>query len=97
MGSSAPTALAVRIAEAAGLTLVGIARDVIFAFGTFYIHRLLRAGSERSLVLPPAAAVPNRPMSLSVSITSHPPQITSARENSCTPSVKTDLPCLVSR
>ncbi len=36
----------------------------IFAFGTFYLHRLLRAGPEGGLVLPPAAAVPNRPMSV---------------------------------
>jgi cytochrome d ubiquinol oxidase subunit I len=36
----------------------------IFAFGTFYIYRLLRAGPVGSMVLPPTAAVPNRPMSL---------------------------------
>src|SRR5712672_2132990 len=36
----------------------------IFAFGTFYIHRLLRAGPAGRLVLPPAAAIPNRPMSV---------------------------------
>ena len=36
----------------------------IFAFGTFYIHRLLRAGPAAHLVLPPASAVPNRPMSV---------------------------------
>jgi len=36
----------------------------IFAFGTFYIYRLLRAGPAGSLVLPPAAAIPNRPMSV---------------------------------
>jgi cytochrome d ubiquinol oxidase subunit I len=36
----------------------------IFAFGTFYIYRLLRAGPTRHLALPPAAAVPNRPMSV---------------------------------
>ena len=36
----------------------------IFAFGTYYIHRLLRAGPEGNLVLPPSAAVPNRPMSV---------------------------------
>ncbi len=64
VGVSAPTALAVRIAEAAALTLVGIARDVIFAFGTFYIRQLLRAGREGGLVPPPAAAVPNRSMSV---------------------------------
>jgi cytochrome bd ubiquinol oxidase subunit I len=36
----------------------------IFAFGVFYIYRLLRAGPEGRLVLPPIAAVPNRPMSV---------------------------------
>jgi cytochrome d ubiquinol oxidase subunit I len=36
----------------------------IFAFGTFYIYRLLQIGPVGSLVLPPTAAVPNRPMSL---------------------------------
>jgi cytochrome d ubiquinol oxidase subunit I len=36
----------------------------IFSFGVFYIHRLLRAGPAGSLVRPPAAAVPNRPMSV---------------------------------
>jgi cytochrome bd ubiquinol oxidase subunit I len=36
----------------------------IFAFGAFYIHRLLRAGPVGPLVLPPEAAVPNRPMSV---------------------------------
>ncbi len=36
----------------------------IFAFGTYYIYRLLRVGPVGSLVQPPAAAVPNRPMSV---------------------------------
>ncbi len=36
----------------------------IFAFGTFYIYRLLEAGPVGSLVLPPTTAVPNRPMSV---------------------------------
>jgi cytochrome bd ubiquinol oxidase subunit I len=36
----------------------------IFAFGVFYIYRLLRAGPVRSLARAPAAAVPNRPMSV---------------------------------
>jgi cytochrome d ubiquinol oxidase subunit I len=35
----------------------------IFAFGIFYIYRLLRAGPRGALVEPPKAAVPNRPMS----------------------------------
>ena len=36
----------------------------IFAFGVLYIYRLLRAGPIGSLVLPPNAATPNRPMSV---------------------------------
>jgi cytochrome d ubiquinol oxidase subunit I len=36
----------------------------IFSFGVFYIYRLLRAGPEERLVRSPAAAVPNRPMSV---------------------------------
>jgi cytochrome bd ubiquinol oxidase subunit I len=36
----------------------------IFAFGAFYIHRLLRAGPVGPLVQPPKAAIPNRPMSV---------------------------------
>jgi cytochrome bd ubiquinol oxidase subunit I len=37
----------------------------IFIFGIFYIYKLLRAGPEGHLVLPPpASAVPNRPMSV---------------------------------
>jgi cytochrome d ubiquinol oxidase subunit I len=37
---------------------------LIFAFGVFYINRLLHAGPVGHLVRPPIAAVPNRPMSL---------------------------------
>src|SRR3984893_5580894 len=36
----------------------------IFAFGAFYIHQLLRAGPVGSLARAPAAAIPNRPMSV---------------------------------
>jgi cytochrome bd ubiquinol oxidase subunit I len=36
----------------------------IFAFGVFYIYRLLRAGPVGHLVLPPSPAVPNRPLSV---------------------------------
>jgi cytochrome d ubiquinol oxidase subunit I len=36
----------------------------IFAFGAFYIYRLLRAGPAGNLVLPPTTAIPNRPMSV---------------------------------
>jgi cytochrome bd ubiquinol oxidase subunit I len=38
--------------------------SLIFAFGVSYIHRLLRAGPAGRLVLPPVAAIPNRPMSV---------------------------------
>ena len=37
---------------------------LIFAFGIFYIHRLLRAGPAGHLIEPASAAVPNRPMSV---------------------------------
>jgi cytochrome bd ubiquinol oxidase subunit I len=37
---------------------------LIFAFGVFYINRLLHAGPAGHLIKPPIAAVPNRPMSL---------------------------------
>ena len=36
----------------------------LFGFGIYYVHRLLRAGPAGPLVLPPAAATPNRPMSV---------------------------------
>jgi cytochrome d ubiquinol oxidase subunit I len=36
----------------------------IFAFGTYYIYRLLRAGPAGHLIETPSGAVPNRPMSL---------------------------------
>ena len=36
----------------------------VFIFGIFYIYKPLRAGPEGHLVLPPAGAVPNRPMSV---------------------------------
>ena len=36
----------------------------IFAFGIFYIYKLLRLGPAGPLGLPPVAAIPNRPMSV---------------------------------
>jgi cytochrome d ubiquinol oxidase subunit I len=36
----------------------------IFAFGIFYIYRLLRTGPIGHLMLPPVAATPNRPLSV---------------------------------
>ncbi len=49
---------------AISLAVYCVVYSFIFAFGTFYIYRLLRAGPEGRLVLPPTAAVPNRPMSV---------------------------------
>lgn len=53
-------------ARAATISLVVFCAvySFIFAFGTFYIYRLLRAGPVSSLAHPSAAAVPNRPMSV---------------------------------
>jgi cytochrome bd ubiquinol oxidase subunit I len=53
-------------ARAATISLVvfGAVYVFIFAFGTFYVYRLLRAGPVGALVLPPPTAVPNRPMSV---------------------------------
>ena len=53
-------------AHAAMISLVVFCavHSFIFAFGTFYIHRLLRAEPEGRLVLPPAATIPSRPMSV---------------------------------
>ena len=46
------------------LVVFCVVYSFIFAFGIFYIYRLLRAGPVASLVLPPVAARPNRPMSV---------------------------------
>ena len=46
------------------LAVYCVVYSLIFAFGTYYIYRLLRTGPEGRLVLPPASAVPNRPMSV---------------------------------
>ena len=46
------------------LVVFCIVYSFIFVFGTYYIYRLLRAGPAGPLVLPPAAAIPNRPMSV---------------------------------
>ena len=37
---------------------------LIFAFGIFYIYKLLRTGPLEHLTRPPTAAIPNRPLSL---------------------------------
>jgi cytochrome d ubiquinol oxidase subunit I len=49
---------------AVSLAVYCVVYSFIFAFGTYYIYRLLRAGPEGRLIVPPAAAVPNRPMSV---------------------------------
>jgi len=49
---------------AISLAVYCVVYSFIFAFGTYYIYRLLRAGPEGRLVVPPVAAVPNRPMSV---------------------------------
>ncbi len=53
-------------ARAATISLVVFCSvySFIFAFGTFYIYRLLRQGPVGRLILPPADAIPNRPMSV---------------------------------
>ena len=53
-------------ARAASMSLVVFCAvyAFIFAFGTFYIYRLLRTGPVGPLVLPPMDAVPNRPLSV---------------------------------
>jgi cytochrome bd ubiquinol oxidase subunit I len=49
---------------AISLIVYCVVYSLIFAFGIYYIYRLLRAGPAGRLVLPAAAAVPNRPMSV---------------------------------
>jgi cytochrome d ubiquinol oxidase subunit I len=53
-------------ARAATISLIVfcIVYSFIFAFGTVYIYRLLRTGPVERLIVPPAAATPNRPMSV---------------------------------
>ena len=46
------------------LVVFCVVYSFIFAFGTYYIHRLLRSGPAGLLVEPSAAAIPNRPMSV---------------------------------
>jgi cytochrome d ubiquinol oxidase subunit I len=49
---------------AVSLAVYCVVYSFIFAFGIYYIYRLLRTGPIGSLVVPPGAAVPNRPMSV---------------------------------
>jgi cytochrome d ubiquinol oxidase subunit I len=46
------------------LAVYCVVYSFIFAFGTYYIYQLLRTGPTGPLVSHPAAAVPNRPMSV---------------------------------
>jgi cytochrome d ubiquinol oxidase subunit I len=51
-------------AASISLLVFGAIYTFIFAFGIFYIYRLLRAGPAGGLIKALARAVPNRPMSL---------------------------------
>jgi len=51
-------------AAMASLVVFCAVYSFIFAFGIYYIYRLLHAGPTGSLALPPVAAIPNRPMSV---------------------------------
>ena len=52
----------------------------IFAFGTYYIYRLLRTGPAGYLIETPSGAVPNRPMSLAGKSLSSDPKSAGAGE-----------------
>ena len=51
-------------AASISLLVFGTIYTAIFAFGIFYIYRLLRAGPTGGRIKALARAVPNRPMSL---------------------------------
>ena len=51
-------------AAAISLVVFCAVYSFIFAFGVLYIYRLLRAGPVGHLILPPVAAIPNRPLSV---------------------------------
>ena len=55
--------LTTRAASISLLVFCGL-YSFLFGFGIFYVHQLLRVGPVGPLVLPPAAAIPNRPMSV---------------------------------
>jgi cytochrome bd ubiquinol oxidase subunit I len=57
----------------------------IFGFGVFYIYRLLRAGPVGRLVLPPIAAIPNRPMSV---VDAHAPIRVHTRDDTVEPALE---------
>ena len=60
-------------AAAVSLVVFCAVYSFIFAFGVFYIYRLLRAGPAGHLILPPVAAGPNRPMSTAEEAIASPP------------------------
>ncbi len=51
-------------AAATSLIIFCLVYSFIFAFGILYIYRLLRIGPVGRLVLPPVAAIPNRPLAV---------------------------------
>jgi cytochrome d ubiquinol oxidase subunit I len=51
-------------AAAVSLAVYCAIYSFIFAFGIFYIYRMLRAGPHGRLILPSAVARPNRPMAV---------------------------------
>jgi cytochrome bd ubiquinol oxidase subunit I len=51
-------------AALSSLIVFGAVYSMIFAFGTFYIYRLLRAGPAGPSILPPVSATPKRPLSV---------------------------------
>ena len=62
------------------LVVFGAVYTFIFAFGTYYIYRLLRAGPAGYLIEAPSGAVPNRPMSLAGESLSSDPKSAGAGE-----------------
>jgi cytochrome d ubiquinol oxidase subunit I len=49
---------------AISLVVACVVYSFIFAFGIYYIYRLLSTGPTGRLIEPPVGAVPNRPMSV---------------------------------
>lgn len=50
-------------AALSSLAVFGAVYSLIFAFGTYYIYRLLRAGPAGQSIVPPVNATPKRPLS----------------------------------
>jgi cytochrome bd ubiquinol oxidase subunit I len=62
--ADAVTPFLTTLAATISLIVFCVVYTFIFAFGALYIHRLLRIGPVGRLAQPPAAATPNRPMSV---------------------------------